>query len=238
LRYQLPNIGARRNLRLNVGHITPAFDKRPWLTPILSKDVTNSMRRLYTRGRVPAGGIAIIGSRTPPDDAIGFAYELARRLRRPVIAGLALGIDSAAHRGAIAGGNPTVAFVGYGFGRTYPPGNAELEREIVRSGGAIATVQPPGEPVTDESFVERDRLQALYAQAVVLVASELDGGAMHTMHFAGTLHKPCFAVRPPEGSKGDPRWAGNLRALVDGAQPLSFDVGETLEVLHARFDTA
>ena len=196
------------------------------------------MRRLYTLGRIPGGGIAIIGSRTAPNDAIGFAYELARRLRTPVIAGLALGIDTAAHRGAIAGGNPTVAFVGYGFGCTYPPENAELEREIVRRGGAIATVRARGEPVTDESFVERDRLQALHAQAVVLVASELDGGAMHTMHFAGELHKPRFAVRPPESTKGDPRWAGNLRALADGARQLPFDVDETLEILHARFDTA
>jgi DNA processing protein len=221
-----------------VGHITPAFDEQPWLTPILSKGVTSSMRRLYTQGCIPAGGIAIIGSRTPPNDAIDFAYELARRLRRPIIAGLALGIDTAAHRGAIAGSNPTVAFVGYGFGRTYPSENAELEREIVRRGGAVATVQPPGEPVTDESFVERDRLQAWHAQGVVLVASELDGGAMHTMHFAGELHKPRFAVQPPDGSKGDPRWTGNLRALADGAQPLPLDVDETLEILHARFDTA
>jgi len=92
------------------------------------------MRHLFVRGSIPQGGIAIVGSRKPPPEASDFAYGLACRAGMPVIAGLALGIDTAAHRGALDGGNPTVAFVGYGFGQTYPPENTGLEREIERSG--------------------------------------------------------------------------------------------------------
>ena len=191
---------------------------------------------LYVQGRIPDDAIAIIGSRTPPPAAADFAFVLARDLGMPVIAGLALGIDTAAHHGAIAGGRPTVAFVGYGFGATYPPENAQLEREIVRSGGAIATLRASGEPVSDEALVERDRQQAENAIGVVLVATELHGGAMHTMQFARELDKPRYAVSPPPQSQGEAAWAGNVRALAEGALPLPFDANEAVLILRARFN--
>jgi DNA processing protein len=194
------------------------------------------MSQLFVRGSIPEGGVAIVGSRRPPEQASEFAYALASGIGKPVIAGLALGIDTAAHRGALAGNNPTVAFVGYGFGRTYPPENTELEEEIVRCGGAIATLRFPGDLVNEEALVERDRLQAEYAAAVVLVASEADGGAMQTMRFARWLKKPRFAVEPPVSSQGQASWAGNLRALADGAQPLPLNVSEALRILRAQLD--
>ena len=200
-------------------------------------EVCPRMRPLYVHGVIPRGGIAIVGSRTPPSEASDFAYALARGANEPVIAGLALGIDTAAHRGALAGGNPTVAFVGYGFGRTFPAENTKLEQEIERSGGAIATLLAPGEGVSEASLVERDRLQAEYADAVVLVCSESGGGAMHTMRFAREMNKRRFAVQPPESSQGQPWWAGNLRALADGAQPLPLNVSEALRILRARIDS-
>lgn len=200
-------------------------------------EIVETDRMLSVSGDIPSGGVAIVGSRTPPPCAGDFAFALACRIGRPVIAGLALGIDTAAHRGAIAGGNPTVAFVGYGFGATYPPENAELEREILRYGGAIATLQAPGESVTDASLVERDRLQAEFAVAVVLVSTEITGGAMHALRFARELGKPRFAVRPPDAAQGDAAWAGNVRALADGAEPLPFDVSEALQILRARIES-
>jgi DNA processing protein len=185
-------------------------------------------------GTLPDGGIAIIGSRTPPDDAASFAYELAKRVNEPVIAGLAPGIDTAAHRGALAAGTPTVAFVAYGFGNTDPPENAQLEKEIVEAGGAVATLREPNAAPTEDAKLERDRLQAQQARAVVLVCSEIDGGAMHTMRFAFELDKPRFAVMPPHHASDDPYWSGNLAALLDGATPLPFDVDGALQLLRTR----
>jgi DNA processing protein len=186
---------------------------------------------VLVRGELPNGGVAIIGSRTPPREAAAFAYLLASRLGEPVIAGLALGIDAAAHRGALAGGVPTVAFVGYGFGRTYPPENAALEDAILSAGGAIASVRPSGTFVSDEALVERDRLQAEHSRAVVLVCTEIDGGAMHTMRFAAELGRPRFAVIPPIGAENAPEWAGNRKCLEEGSTPLAFDVEKALAVL-------
>jgi DNA processing protein len=186
---------------------------------------------MFVRGTLPAAGVAIVGSRTPPPQAAAFAYEVAFRLGEPIVAGLALGIDAAAHRGAIAARVPTVAFVGYGFGRTYPPEHASLEDAIVRDGGAIATLRPPGTPVSDDALIERDRLQAEHSRAVVLVCTEIGGGAMHTMQFARELGRPRFAVAPPAGAENLVQWAGNMVCIAQGATPLPFDVRAALVML-------
>src|SRR5262249_21668510 len=147
---------------------------------------------LCVRGTIPSGGIAIVGSRTPPAPAAAFARELAAKCDTPVVSGLALGIDAAAHMGAIEAGLPTIAYVGTGLGMTYPPEHRALEDEIIAHGGAVASERLPDEPVTKSSLMHRDRLQAAHARATVLVASEIDGGAMQTMRFAKELHRPRF----------------------------------------------
>jgi DNA processing protein len=189
---------------------------------------------LYVRGTLPKRGIAIIGSRTPPPEAEEFAYALASRMNEPVIAGLAPGIDTAAHRGALAAGVPTVAFVGYGFGRTDPPEHEELERAIVAGGGAVATLLAPGTPATQATRIERDRLQAEHAEAVVLVCAELSGGAMYTMRFARELAVARYAVTPPSGAAQSEDWAGNVACIAEGATPLAFDVGDAVAALLNR----
>ena len=186
---------------------------------------------MHILGHLPEGGIAIIGSRTPPDEAASFAYELAKRINEPVIAGLAPGIDTAAHRGALDAGTPTVAFVPYGFGASNDP---ELEREIIEGGGAVATLREPNEPATEEARIERDRLQAEHARAILLVCSEIDGGATHTMRFARELGKRRFAVMPPHNASSDLYWSGNTAALLEGATPLPLQVDEALQLLRIR----
>src|SRR5579884_3943730 len=86
---------------------------------------------LCVRGMLPSGGLAIVGSRTPPPQAVEFARDLARRCGMPVVSGLALGIDAAAHHGALDAGSPTIAYVGTGLGTTYPPEHRALGDEIV-----------------------------------------------------------------------------------------------------------
>jgi DNA processing protein len=190
--------------------------------------------RLFVRGRLPSLGIAIVGSRTPPPEAAAFAYDFALRIGEPVVAGLAPGIDVAAHRGALAAGTPTVAFVAYGFGATDPPQLAELEEAIVKAGGAVATLLPPGTPISQESRIARDRVQAERARAVVLVCSEIGGGALHTMRFALKLRRTRYAIVPPADACGSAAWAGNLKCIAEGATPLPFDVEAALAGVRAE----
>ena len=186
---------------------------------------------LSVRGALPPDGVAIVGSRRPPPEAAAFAFQLASRLGEPIVSGLAAGIDAAAHRGALAARVATVAFVGYGFGCTYPPEHTALEAAILSGGGAVATLCPPGTPVSDERLIERDRLQVEHSRVIVLVCSEIDGGAMHTMQFAAELRRPRFAVIPPTGSESSPEWAGNRQCIEDGATPLPFDVTAAVVML-------
>ncbi|HEV7180025.1 MAG TPA: DNA-processing protein DprA [Candidatus Baltobacteraceae bacterium] len=198
-------------------------------------DLRDAPPFLFVRGALARGGVAVVGSRTPPPQALSFAYEFARRIREPIVSGLALGIDGAAHRGALAAGVPTVAYVGFGFGATYPREHASLEENIASGGGGIATERLPGESVTRWSLVKRDRLQAAHARALVLVASEADGGAMQALRVAQTLRRPAFTLAPPRlDSQGAGAWGGNVRALAEGAIALPFDVEEALRILHAN----
>lgn len=185
---------------------------------------------LCVRGELPAGGLAIVGSRTPPPAAAIFARELAAQYGQPIVSGLAAGVDAAAHHGALDAGVSTVAYVGTGLGVTYPPEHRALEEEIVSRGGAVASERLPDEPVTKWALVHRDRLQAAHADATVLIASEIDGGAMQTMRFAKMLERPRFVL----DAQGQAEYAGNVQARADGAIALPFDVKGALRVLHAH----
>lgn len=199
---------------------------------------------LAERGSIIAGqGTAIVGSRDADEEAARLAYGLAVRLAPPIVSGLARGIDAAAHEGALdaaahqgalaahertlvdetaSPGPPTIAYVGNGLGATYPPEHVALEERIIGAGGAVVSERLPDEPVTSWALVKRDRLQAAHAAAVVLIESEIDGGAMRTVRFAGELGRPCFALEPRNGA----RYAGNRRVIEDGAIALPWDVDE------------
>lgn len=185
---------------------------------------------LCVRGTLPQGGIAIVGSRTPPVRAAEFARALAGACGMPVVSGLAAGVDAAAHHGALDAGTATIAYVGTGLGVTYPPEHHALEDEIVSRGGAVASERLPDEPVTKWALVHRDRLQAAHAVATVLVASEAGGGAMQTMRFAKSLGRVCFVL----DAEGQPEYAGNVQARADGAIALAFDVKAALRTIHAN----
>ena len=189
-------------------------------------DLPDAPAFLMVRGALPPGGIAIIGTREAKPVALDLAREVAQHCGRAVISGLAHGIDAAAHQGAIDGKHPTLAYTATGLGVTYPSSHKELEDAIVAAGGGIATERMPGEPAATWAFVQRDRLQAAHAKAVLLIASEVDGGAMHTMRFAEQLGRPRFAI-----AGGEFTFAGNAQAVAHGARALPPDIKKIADAL-------
>ncbi len=179
---------------------------------------------LTVRGALPRGGIAVIGARDATAAECGFARALAARLQRPIVAGLAPGIDTAAHRGALDAGRPTVAYLGSGLGRAEDP---ELADAIVAGGGAVATEYGPAAPASAWTRRRRDRLQAAHADAVVLVASDAEGGAMHAMRFARACGRPRFAL--------DAEASGNRIATTEGALVLPWETNAAAARIRAVF---
>jgi DNA processing protein len=205
--------------RLGARLITP--QDAEW--PAGFADLRDPPAFLAVRGALASGGVAIVGARDADERACSFAHELAMRLGRTVVSGLARGVDAAAHRGALAAGLHTVAYVGTGLARTYPPEHAELAEAIVDAGGGLASEHPPHDAASAWSLMRRDRLQAAHAAAVVLVVSNDAGGAMHTLRYAKELGRARFAL--------DTDASGNRAALADGAVSLRWDAGVAAETI-------
>jgi DNA processing protein len=145
--------------------------------------------RLHAVGTLgePARSVAIVGARaaTAADAATAHALALhAARAGVSVISGGALGIDAAAHAGALAGGGHTVVVLGTGLDVIYPDRHADLFAAITAAGGALVTAYPAGTPPRAGNFVRRNQLIAALADLVVVVSAQVRSGALHTARAA------------------------------------------------------
>ena len=131
-----------------------------------------------------------------------------------IVSGLARGIDTAAHRSALAAGGRTLAVLGCGVDVVYPPENGPLVRAI-ESHGAILSQFPPGMPALAGHFPARNRTLAGLALGVVVVEAAERSGALITAGFAGDLGRETFAV---PGRITSPTSAGANRLIQDGAK--------------------
>lgn len=175
---------------------------------------------LYVRGRVdllnqPA--LAIVGSRNPTPQGVLNAEAFAAVFADTglvIISGLALGIDAAAHRGALAAAGDTVAFIGTGIDRVYPARNRELALAI-GAHGAIVSEFPLGTPVAAANFPRRNRLISGCARGVLVVEATTESGSLITARLAAEQGREVFAV---PGSIHSPQSRGCHRLIREGAK--------------------
>ena len=164
--------------------------------------------------------VAIVGTRR----CTHYGREVAARLGRDlaaagvaVVSGLALGIDGAAHRGALsANGAPVVGVVGSGLDVVYPKPHARLWAEVAAR-GLLLSEAPPGSRPEPWRFPARNRILAALADAVVVVESHPAGGSNHTVAAAIDRSIPVLAVPGPVTSSAS---AGANRLLVEGCPPV------------------
>lgn len=175
---------------------------------------------LRTRGRWPppeGPRVAIVGSRRPSPYGEAVAEQLGAELARAgviVISGLALGIDAAAHRGALIGGGVTVAVMGTGVDVVYPAAHVKLAEEILAGGGALVSQFPDGTTPRRNNFPARNWTMATLSDVVVVVEAALGSGALITAEAALDLHKEVMAV---PGSVFSPLSVGTHGLIRDGA---------------------
>lgn len=175
---------------------------------------------LYVKGRcelLNRPAIAIVGSRSATAQGIANAEAFARALSEAglvVASGMALGIDAAAHRGALEGAGGTVAFIGTGADRIYPARNAPLARRIAET-GAIVSEFPLGTPSIAHNFPKRNRLIAGMAQGVLVVEAAAASGSLITARLAGELGREVLAI---PGSIHSPLSKGCHQLIKQGAK--------------------
>ncbi|MBF0382768.1 MAG: DNA-protecting protein DprA [Magnetococcales bacterium] len=162
--------------------------------------------------------IAVVGSRRASRSGLGFAHTLGSDLAKNgiiTVSGLALGIDSAAHRGALVGGGPTVAVVATGLDVDYPPQNRELKKQI-RENGCIITEAPLGTQAAPYLFPPRNRIISGISRGVAVVEASLRSGSLITARMALEQNREVFAV-PGSGAGGDSRAKGVNDLIRQGA---------------------
>jgi len=187
---------------------------------------------LYRRGALPEGpAVAIVGSRRPTHFGRHFTTQLAEELAAAgvtIVSGLARGIDAAAHRGALNADGRTVAVLGCGIDRVYPPENTRLHEEILAT-GAILSEYPPGAAPLPGHFPGRNRLISALGDATLIVEATRDSGSLITAEFALEQGRDVMAV--PGGIDRDTSYGPN-HLIKQGAHPVT-EASEILQIIGA-----
>lgn len=167
--------------------------------PSLLKQIDSHPRVLYTMGRLQAKdkkAIAIVGSRKMTSYgkhvAAQFSEELARS-KITIVSGMARGVDSEAHKGAIRVGGRTIAVLGSGLNNIYPPENKTLSRKIIEN-GCLVSEYPLGYPAFPYNFVARNRIISGLSRAVMVVEGRIKSGTLLTVKHALDQGRPVFAI--------------------------------------------
>lgn len=175
---------------------------------------------LYVRGNIDLmhrRGLAVVGSRNATPQGVQTAENFSRTLAAQgltIISGLALGIDAAAHRGALAAGGKTIAVIGTGADRIYPARNRDLALAIAEH-GAIVSEFPLGTPAIASNFPRRNRIISGLSRGVLVVEAAPESGSLITARLAAEQGREVFAI---PGSIHSPVARGCHRLIKQGAK--------------------
>jgi DNA processing protein len=195
--------------------------------PTLLRQINAPPPVLYVRQRremrdFGQASIAIVGTRAAGIEECEEARQMGQDLScagHTVVSGLALGIDGAAHRGALCSETecPTIAVLAHGLDRTYPPSHRGLAEMILERGGMIVSEYPPGVEPRRHHFLARNRIIAGLVRGVVVVQAGARSGSLVTASFAADYGRDVFVL---QHDAGDERSAGSESLIEQGAIPI------------------
>ena len=198
--------------------------------PMRLRNIPDAPSKIYIEGNLKllnSPSIAIIGSRAASENgkilAKKFSYELSN-IGITVISGLARGIDTVAHANSYNRSGKTIAILGSGFNKIFPPENSILFKKIVENGGLIVSEYPPNTDVSTDKFRKRNRIISGLSLGILVIEAKQKSGTGVTFNHAIKQHKPVFAL-PHE--IGNSHGIGTNRMLENGA----FLVTDTLDIL-------
>ena len=189
--------------------------------PSLLKEIPNAPEMFYLLGKLPKDDIikvAIVGTRKAGAAGRRFAKELAQKLTELgviIVSGLAMGIDTAAHEGAVLAGGKTIAVLANGLDTIYPAQNENLAEKILEFGGAIISEYKPGTPSFQNQFLERNRIVSGLSIATIVIEAPERSGSIVTARLAAEQGRDVFIV---PGSIDNPNYRGSHQLIRDGAR--------------------
>lgn len=201
--------------------------------PPLLREIADAPPLLFVHGDaslLASAQIAIVGSRNATEPARRTCHAFAQAFVQAgltVTSGLALGIDGAAHEGALQGGGKTIAVVGTGLDRVYPARHHELAHRISAQ-GAIVSAYPIGTGVRPGNFPQRNRIISGLSLGVLVVEASAQSGSLITAHLASEQGREVFAI---PGSIHNPLAKGCHRLIKEGAKLIE-TAQEVLEELY------
>jgi len=203
--------------------------------PALLATIADAPLLLFGKGDVSLlqhDGIAIVGSRKCSERGRELAQQFGRELAElglAVVSGMALGIDGAAHEGALSAGGATIAVLGCGVDVVYPPRHQQLYEQLCAQ-GLVLSEYPQGTEPRKEHFPQRNRIISGLSKGTVVVEAPLGSGALITAHLALEQGREVFAVPGPVAShfvKGCNYLIKNGQAkLIEGVDDILAEFGE------------
>ena len=205
---------------MKINKVTP--DKHIYLRILAS--ISKPPTTIYFTGTLPdtlTPTVAIVGTRKPTAYGREVAHMLASSLAKKgvvIVSGLALGIDSIAHRGALEAGGTTLAVLANSVDHIYPRTHKALAEQIISGGGAILSeYEPPTEPRSYQ-FLARNRIVSGLSDAIIIVEAAIRSGTLSTAMHALDQGREVFVV---PGNITSPLSAGCNALLKQGAQPVT-----------------
>ncbi len=204
------------------------------------RNIYSSPILIYKKGNIINSdniSIAIVGSRNATSYGLKTAYDLAKSLAKrgiTIISGLARGIDTAAHKGAIDGGGRTIAVLGCGIDVVYPPENKKLIKEIINCGAVISEF-PLGTIPDARNFPQRNRIISGISKGTLIVEANKKSGSLITADFALEQNREVFAVPGPIYSRFS---EGTNNLIKDGAKIVTCveDILEELKISYSSYN--
>lgn len=190
--------------------------------PKILLNISDPPTIIYARGNIELlnhQGLAVVGSRNATPQGLLNAENFCQVIANfglPIISGLALGIDSAAHKGALKAANgATLAVIGTGINRMYPASNKNLALQILEQNGLIITEFPLNTSPSPENFPRRNRLISGLSLGILVVEATIDSGSLITAKLAAEQGREVFAI---PGSIHSPLSKGCHKLIRQGAK--------------------
>ena len=175
--------------------------------------------------------LAIVGSRKPTPYGQSVCQQITQEVAKRgvvIVSGLALGIDSYAHKSTLSAGGKTIAVLPSGFNHIYPSSHRQLAKQIIQSGGAlISTFQPDDKIAFKSNFISRNRIIAGMSDTLLIPEAAENSGSLHTAKFALDIGIEVLAV---PGQINNPMASGSNNLIKSGAQMVT-RIGDVLNYL-------